>query len=437
MEKTGFFIYTFGCKVNIFESEAIGELLLERGGFFRAEKPSEAGLLIINTCAVTGESEKKALKLIRRARRENPDACILVCGCMTQLSPARVEEAGADIVLGNTERAAVPDAADEWRKRTLRKEKSPLTAVRPHENGERFERLPVRSFAELTRANLKIEDGCDCFCSYCVIPFARGRVRSLPPDEIKKMAEGFVGNGHREIVLTGINIGMYGRDIGRDLCDAVLAVRGSGVPRIRLGSIEIDLVDDDTIRRLSGIPELCPHFHTSLQSGSDTVLRRMNRKYDAAEYLRKIDLLRSCFVNPSVTTDVIVGFPGETEEEFDETASFVSKVGFYKMHVFPYSARPGTAAASMSGQIPEDVKRKRAEKLGAADVKMRSEFIAGQTGIPQKVLVETLKDGCAFGHTENYIYVKIPDPEGVISKNSIVGAEIVGTGDGTAVGKLL
>ena len=451
MKETAFYVYTFGCKVNIFESEAMGELLLERGGFFRADRPEEADVVIVNTCAVTEESEKKALKLIRRIRRVNPRACLVVCGCMAQLSPGRVEDAGADIIFGNTARTVLPELIDEWKKNASGDNNDPSDAEnagsgnRPaplvhtdsHSDGERFERLAVRAYGSLTRANLKIEDGCDCFCSYCVIPYARGRVRSLPPDEIRKMAKEFSANGHKEIVLTGINIGMYGKDLGFDLCDAVTACREGGAGRIRLGSIEIDLIDDDTIVRLSRIPGLCPHFHTSLQSGSGSVLRRMNRRYDAAEYMRKIGLLRSVFSNPSVTTDVIVGFPGETEEEFAETVEFVKKVGFYKMHVFPYSARPGTAAAEMPDQVPDNVKKARAEILGALDIKMRGEFIAGQIGIPQRVLVETVRGGAAFGHTENYIYVRIPDAGGRLAKNETADVAITAFRDGAAEGELI
>ena len=442
MKDTGFYVYTFGCKVNIFESEAMGELLLERGGFFRADTPGDADVIIINTCAVTEESEKKALKLIRRVKRENPKACLLVCGCMAQLSTERIEGAGADIIFGNTKRTVLPELIAEWKK-SAGPQRAPLIYTDRHSEAELFERLSVKSYGSLTRANLKIEDGCDCYCAYCVIPFARGHVRSLPPDDVREMAREFTRNGHREIVLTGINIGMYGRDIGKSLYDAVAAAREGGALRIRLGSIEIDLIDDDTIMKLAQVEELCPHFHTSLQSGSDTVLRRMNRRYDAAEYMRKIDLLKDNFGNPSVTTDIIVGFPGETEDEFNETVEFARRVGFYKMHVFPYSIRPGTAAASMPEQVPEEIKKKRAELLGALDVEMRGRFINGQLGIPQSVLVETVRDGFAFGHTANYIYVKIPLDGGAgggsakVSRNEFADVRIKAFGEDAALGELI
>ena len=413
-----FFIYTFGCKVNTYESEAVAELLEATGRYRQVSSWKDADAVIVNSCAVTEESEKKAAKLMRRIRRENPGAVIMLSGCMTQTDPEKGARLGADIVCGNTDRSsavALLDRAFEERKRSGHlngpenepgKDGKVIFSVGEHVKGEKFELLAPRGYKNLTRANLKIEDGCDCFCTYCIIPYARGRVRSMHPEDIKRAAAELVNSGHREIVLTGINIGMYGTDIGFDLADAAAAVRSAGAERIRLSSLEIDAVDASVIERLASVEGLCRHFHASLQSGSDEILKKMNRRYDTQGYLEMIEKIRSCFENASITTDIIVGFPGETDRNFQESVEFAKKAGFYRIHVFPYSRRKGTVADRMPDQVPDEVKRERAAVLAGVAEGLGRRFLESQRGTVHSVLFETKKNGLYYGHTGNYIYVK-------------------------------
>lgn len=425
-----FYIYTLGCKVNRFESEAIAELLCATGRYEPAPEEERFGadVAIVNSCAVTEESVKKVRKLIRRIRRENPGGILLLCGCVPQASPETAREMGADLICGNKDRSryaalldryfpeeAEPSAAAAETelpagpagKRT-RAEAGTVCAVEPHRPGETFEILAPHEYRELTRANLKIQDGCSRFCAYCIIPYARGPVRSMPLAEVSRQARRLTESGHREIVLTGINLGLYGTDIGSSLAEAAEAVSRAGAERIRLGSLEIDLITDSLLERFAAIPGFCPHFHASLQSGSDTVLARMDRRYNTAEYLRILGRIRQVFDNPSVTTDMIVGFPGETEAEFRESLAFCGEAGFFRIHVFPYSLRKGTKAAAMPDQVPETVKKERAALLAAEAERLHRAFCEKQIGKTHRVLFETAENGFACGHTENYLYVKVP-----------------------------
>lgn len=410
-----FCVYTLGCKVNTYESEAMTDML-EESGRYRATD-GRADIIIINSCMVTEESEKKAAKMIRRVKRENPGCTVLICGCMGQMVPEKCADIGADIVTGNVSRKEIINLIDDYYSK-----KEPIIDKKIHEKGEKIEVLAPHSYRNLTRANLKIEDGCDCYCSYCIIPYARGHVRSMEPEEVKRQAMALVSAGHREIVLTGINIGMYGRDVGKTLFDAVKAVKDAGADRIRLGSLEIDLLTNETIKKLAEIDGFCPHFHTSLQSGSDTVLKRMNRHYTADEYYETVKLIRETFENPSITTDVIVGFAGETEEEFLESAEFLKKVGFAKVHVFPYSMREGTAGALMKNQVPACEKKKRAKIMGDIASELSRKFLESQLDTCHEVLFETCENGLWFGHTENYIYVSVKSDENL--KNQIKKVKI-------------
>ncbi len=427
-----FEIITLGCKVNTYESEAMAGLLEESGrykcaGKQQGETYGHADIFILNSCMVTEESEKKAAKIIRRVKRENPGCTVAVTGCMSQMVPEKVLKLGADVVLGNTSRREILEALDAWFETKERQ-----IDVKKHEKGEKFEILAPKGYKNLTRANLKIEDGCDCYCSYCIIPFARGHVRSMPPEEIFREAKELIQAGHREIVLTGINIGMYGREIGKTIADAVRAVKEAGAERIRLGSLEIDLLSIEIIKELAEIEGLCPHFHTSLQSGSDTVLKRMNRKYTTEEYFSLIQAIRENFRDPSITTDVIVGFAGETEEEFCETLAFVKKVGFAKVHVFPYSRREGTVGARLPDQVSNEVKKARSKTMGKAADELFRSFISAHVGTRQSVLFETEQDGFYYGHTENYMYVCVKSDENL--KNIIKNVEITGFNDEIASG---
>ena len=333
-----FNILTLGCKVNQYESQAMREELLHNG-FTLSEDKERADVTVINTCTVTSVSDAKNRKLIHRVRRQNPDGIIVLTGCMPQAFPDDTESFEAcDIVLGNRERGRLVPAIREFMQSRLQMIEIPAHMDR----GAVFENLSVSSFGEHTRAFIKIEDGCNRFCSYCIIPYARGRVRSKPLEELKKELVTVAGSGYREVVLVGINLSAYGQGEDFDLADAVDAVcETEGVERVRLGSFEPEMMYDTLIKRFSKQEKFCPQFHLSLQSGCDETLKRMRRQYDTDEYMRIVEDLRANFDNPSITTDVMVGFAGETDDEFEQSLAFVRKVGFSKTHVFPYSRRRG------------------------------------------------------------------------------------------------
>lgn len=428
-----FYIYTLGCKVNRYESEAMAALLSDSGKYVSvAEKDKYlADVFVLNSCIVTEESEKKAFKIIRRYRRENPHGTLVFCGCMPQALYEKSLTAGADILFGNKERSRLPELLD----RHFSNGRNFVDAVLKHNENDKFEILAPKSYESLTRANLKIEDGCNRFCSYCLIPFARGPVRSMPLDEITAQATTLVAEGHREIVLTGINLCMYGKDIGGSLRDAIAAVLLSGVERIRLGSLEADLIDEELLDYLASLPEFCPQFHISIQSGSDTVLRRMNRHYSASEYSLLVESIMEKFENPAVTTDIIVGFEGETDDEFFETCKVAEKIGFSKIHIFPYSVRPGTKASESKNQIGADVKRKRSLELFEIGEKIKDNFYKTQVGTVHSVLFEKFDGTYNYGHTKNFLYVKILSDKNM--ENMIVDVEITDFRDEECFGILV
>ncbi len=380
-----FTVITLGCKVNQYESQAMERWLTERGHV--EVGPDEAfDLAIVNSCSVTAVADKKNRNVIRRLRRQRPEALLAVCGCYSQLRPEDVRALGADVISGSAGREAflqmVLDAAEDRQFR-----QSVDEALRRRD----FERLPAGGLAARTRAMLKVQDGCSNFCSYCVIPYARGPVRSLPLAEAVAQAKRLVAEGYREIVITGIEIASWGRDFHdgsrlTQLIDAVCAA----VPgvRVRLGSLEPRIVDAEFCRVLAGHRNLCPHFHLSMQSGSDTVLARMRRKYDTARYYESVRLLKESFPDCAVTTDMIVGFPGETEAEFAESLAFLRRCGFAAMHVFPYSRRPGTPADKMEGQLPNAVKEARSAAAIAAAAELNRGFRERMIGTVQEVLFE-------------------------------------------------
>lgn len=393
------FIATLGCKVNQSESQAVGELF-SRGGHLVLSENSKVtpDVCIVNTCAVTVESEHKSRQALSKMRRTYPNAVIVLCGCMPQVAEAP-SSYDADIIVGSKGRKDIPDLVEQF----LTDQKK-IVRINPHLPGDTFEQLSPVSFERKTRAFLKIEDGCDRFCSYCIIPYARGRVRSMPFAEIGGHVKNLVTAGHREIVLTGINLAAYGQDLGCTLADAVKEAAIAGAERIRLGSVEADLMQNDFLQVLAQIPQFCPQFHLSLQSGSDTVLARMNRHYTTEEYYQLTRKLKALFTNPSFTTDIMVGFPGETEQEFAESIDFVQKVGFSRLHVFAYSARPGTPAAKMA-QVPPDVKKRHAADMAEIGDKIAADFAVSQIGQTVSVLFETVKNGQYFGRAENYVPV--------------------------------
>ena len=398
-----FRFYTLGCKVNQYETQAMEQQLTALGHTAAEEGACDA--YIINTCTVTAVADRKNRTLIRRLRRENPDAIVAVCGCYAQVSTDEVQALGVDVISGSGGREAFLQLLlDAVRTRDGEKRVAVDEALRRRG----FEQLPAGGLSERTRAMLKVQDGCNNFCSYCIIPYARGPVRSLPVAEAVVQAQRLAAQGYREIVLTGIEIASWGwewRDGNRFVTLAEAICRAVPDVRIRLGSLEPRIVDEEFCSALSRYQNLCPQFHLSLQSGSDTVLRRMNRKYDSARYFESVTLLRRWFPDCAITTDLIVGFPQETEAEFAESLAFAEKCGFAAMHVFPYSRRDGTPAAAMPGQISKAVKAERAAAAGEMARALREKYDTALLGSVQPVLFEQMEDGFFTGHAPNGVKV--------------------------------
>ena len=404
-------IYTLGCKVNQYETQAMEAELLARGhSLVPFEERADA--YIINTCTVTAVSDKKSRQVIRRARKEAPEAVIGVCGCYAQTAPEAVEALEVDLISGTAGRMAFLDdleAVLEDRRAARLAGEGPRVTVDDALRRRVFEVLPAGGLEGRTRAMLKVEDGCVNFCTYCIIPYARGPIRSLPAAEAAAQAAKLAADGYRELVLTGIEISSWGRDLpGRpELAGLIEAVCRAlpGDVRVRLGSLEPRTITADFCRRAAALGNLCPHFHLSMQSGCDSVLKRMNRKYDTARYYESVQLLRGAFDRPGITTDLIVGFPGESEEEFRDTLAFVEKCAFSAMHIFPYSRRAGTPAAKLPGQAPNAVKEDRARRAGALARRLEAAYLDGWVGETLPVLFEEEKDGLWRGHAPNYVEV--------------------------------
>lgn len=399
------FFHTLGCKVNQYESEEMLEKLCDNG-FIICENAENADVIVINSCTVTAESDRKSRQTVRKYKKANQNAIVVLTGCMPQ---AYIEQAKAlieaDIVLGNKNNDRLLESIKMFQDTGER-----VFCVSEHKEKEPLKSSGISKFDERTRAFLKIEDGCDRFCSYCAIPYARGRVRSKPIDSIRKEAQALSDNGFSEIVLVGINLSAYGKDLDTTTFpDAVKCVADiDGIDRVRLGSLEPDHITDEVIEKLSSIKKLCPQFHISLQSGSNNTLKRMNRHYSAEEYLSLCKKLRDCFSDCTLTTDIMVGFSGETESDFNETLEFVKLVGFEKVHIFPYSVREGTKAAAFPDKVSNSEKARRAALLQNECEKIRNAFLSAQKNKKVNVLIEHKeKDGCLFGYTENYTPVKV------------------------------
>ena len=407
-------IYTLGCKVNQYESEAIAEQL-ERGGFEISSPSLACDLYVINTCTVTAESDRKARQFIRRAISKNPEAIVLVTGCMAQTEPeAAAAIEGVDAVIGNVQKLRVASLAAEL------KEKQEIALVEVGDiDGADFEKMNITAF-ERTRAYVKIEDGCESRCTYCIIPSARGRIRSKLPEDVLDEVSALVAGGCREVVLTGIETASYGKDLeGVDLASLLCRVdKIPNIGRVRLGSLDPSFVKRDVAERLSRLGSLAPHFHLSLQSGSSRILAAMKRKYNAEMAMRAIELLREYIPEVKFTTDIIVGFPGETEEDFNETLEFVKRAEFLTAHIFPYSKRAGTPAAAMSGQISKEEKSRRLHVLSEAEAQARRRVLDREIAVrPYKtVLFETYKDGFATGHTADFLEVRVASSEPLHAK---------------------
>ncbi|MDR1563545.1 MAG: tRNA (N(6)-L-threonylcarbamoyladenosine(37)-C(2))-methylthiotransferase MtaB [Oscillospiraceae bacterium] len=418
-----FSIETLGCKVNQYESQAISSLLCSHGYVL---SPAEAmpEVFIVNSCTVTAQSDRKVRQLLNRARRENPACIIVLTGCMPQAFP---EESAAllqaDIVLGNQSRQAILPALEAFLQDGRR-----IVNILPHKSGDAFEESSIEAFENHTRAFIKIEDGCNRFCSYCIIPYARGRVRSKPLDKLLEEADGLALAGFKEFVLVGINLSAYGQDLGLTLLDAAAELsKLEGVERIRFGSLEPDLMEDELISELAKLPKLCPQFHLSLQSGCDETLKRMNRHYSCDDYRRVTAKIRQCFKNPSITTDIMVGFAGETDEEFAASLDFVQEIGFARTHVFAYSRRKGTKAYDLPNQLSNPEKERRSKLMIEAARKTALDFAKAQVGQSCYVLFEKeISPNTYEGYSGNYSIVHCKSEEdlrGRICKVLVTGAD--------------
>ena len=397
-------IYTLGCKVNQYETQAMEQELTRRGHEI-VPFDGAADAYIVNTCSVTAVSDKKSRQMIRRCRKLNEHAVVAACGCYVQTHSDEAAGLGLDLIAGTGDRMAFLDLLEQ-----AAREKEPLTLLDDALRRREFEVLPAGGMAERTRAMLKVEDGCVNFCTYCIIPYARGPVRSLPKAEAVAQTRRLREEGYRELVITGIEISGWGHDLknGETLIDLLEAVSdAAGEMRLRLGSLEPRTITEEFCRRAARLPNLCPHFHLSMQSGCDDTLRRMNRKYDTARFYESVSLLRQYFDRPAITTDLITGFPGETEEEFAQTLAFIERCGFAAMHIFPYSVRPGTKAAAMPDQCTAAVKEQRAARAAETAERMKQAYLRGCVGQTYPVLFEQERNGLYVGHAPNYCQVGV------------------------------
>ena len=409
-----FNIITMGCKVNTYESNYMSESL-ENNGFLFCDDIKSSDIVIINTCTVTDTADKKSLKVVRRVRRENPNAILCVCGCSVQNDESKYHDLGIDILIGNKDKSQIVKLINNYMKTNNNYCYITKDRMIP------FEDMLITNF-EQVRAYIKVQDGCNNFCSYCIIPFVRGNIRSKDFDTIKKEVTILASKGFKEIVLTGIHTGSY-NDNGKDLCDVIEMIsKIEGIKRVRLSSVEITELNDKFMNLLKDNQVLCNHLHIPLQAGSDEILKSMHRKYDLKYYEDKIKEIRSIRPDISITTDVIVGFPGETEELFKKSYEFCRKINFAKIHVFPYSDRKGTLASKMDNHLDEHTKRQRAHELISLSETLEKDYYNKFVGKKLDILVEEVKDGCSYGHTSNYLYVKLPE---VLEVNKIYEKEII------------
>ena len=422
-------IYTLGCKMNQYETQAMEQLLRQKGHQV-VDFSEEADAYVVNTCSVTAVSDQKSRKVLHRVRRERPGAVLAVCGCYPQTHVEDVRKLDVDLIAGTGDRAGFVDLLEQ-----AVEERRPLELVDRSFDRRQFEVLPAGGMENRTRAMLKVEDGCVNFCSYCIIPYARGPVRSAPLETAAAQAAQLKAEGYREIVITGIEISSWGRDLknGQSLIDLMEAISQAapGV-RVRLGSLEPRTVTEEFCRRAAALPDLCPQFHLSMQSGCDATLKRMNRKYGTERYLESVTLLNRFFDRPAVTTDMIVGFPEETEEEFAQTLDFIRRCGFAQMHIFPYSIRPGTPAAALE-QVPKAVKEDRARRAANLAADMHRMYLEGCVGRTYPVLFEQSRNGKFSGHAPNYMEVLAAGED---LHNQVRNVRITGVEDDALLGEM-
>ncbi len=414
-------LHNLGCKVNSYETEAMQQLL-EEAGYEIVPFHEKADVYIINTCSVTNIADRKSRQMLHRAKKQNPDAVVVAAGCYVQAAAEELkEDLAVDVIIGNNKKQDLVPILEEYFK-----DKSDSSHVIEISETHEYERLSIHKIADHTRAFLKVQDGCNQFCSYCIIPYTRGRVRSRRPDEVVAEVRELAAAGYQEVVLTGIHLSSYGVDFKEEekkenLLSLIKQVHEvEGIRRIRLGSLEPRIITEEFAQALASMPKFCPHFHLSLQSGCDKTLKRMNRHYTTEEYAAGCEILRRYFDNPAITTDVIVGFPGETEEEFEETKAFLERIGFYEMHIFKYSRRAGTRADRMPDQIPEQVKSVRSEILLKLEKQMSKAYRESFLGRNKTVLLEekTEINGREYmiGHTMEYVKAVVPYEENLKNK---------------------
>lgn len=412
-------LHNLGCKVNAYETEAMQEML-ENNGYEIVPFKEGADIYIINTCTVTNMADRKSRQMLHRAKKLNPNALVVATGCYVQAkeNSGEVDEC-IDVIIGNNKKKDLIEILEQHIQK----------AVIDINHTKEYEKMHLSKTAEHTRAYIKVQDGCNQFCTYCIIPFARGRVRSRAKEDVIQEVTDLANNGYKEVVLTGIHLSSYGVDLeGEDLLSLILAVHEvEGIERIRLGSLEPRIITEEFAQTIAGLTKMCPHFHLSLQSGCDETLRRMNRRYTSEEYYEKCQLLRKYFDNPALTTDIIVGFPGETEEEFEKSKAFVDKVDFYETHVFKYSKRQGTKAAVMENQVPEQIKTQRSNILLELDAQKREKYESNFVGKEVEVLMEehVQINGQTFqvGHTKEYVKIALQTEENL--QNQVTNVEIV------------
>ena len=409
-------LHNLGCKVNAYELEAIQQMLEQQGYEIVPFAPG-ADIYIINTCTVTNIADRKSRQMLHKAKKMNPDAVVVACGCYVQAAGEKLEQDSAiDLVVGNNKKKEIPAILEEYFREKEEGRSGSGTWVTDMTHNREYETLSISRTAEHTRAFIKVQDGCNQFCTYCIIPYARGRVRSRRPEDVLEEVRRLAESGCQEVVLTGINLSSYGVDMeeGQNLLALIRTIHAvDGIRRIRLGSLEPGIITEEFAEAIAALPKVCPHFHLSLQSGCDTVLERMNRRYRSEEYMEKCRLLRRVYDRPALTTDVIVGFPGETEEEFEASRAFVEEVNFFETHIFKYSRREGTRAAAMPDQIPEQEKTRRSHILLELDAQRRQEYMESFLGEEKEVLLEEKVelDGKKWwvGYTREYLKAIVPD----------------------------
>ena len=419
-------LHNLGCKVNAYEVEAMQQLL-ENAGYETVPFEEGADVYVINTCTVTNIADRKSRQMLHKAKKMNPDAIVVATGCYAQADTEKLkEDTAVDLILGNNQKTQIVEALEEYEK-----EHAKQVQVIEINHTKEYEELSISSTAEHVRAYIKVQDGCNQFCTYCIIPFARGRVRSRKIEEVLSEVETLAAKGYKEVVLTGIHLSSYGVDFPKEERESLLSLiqavsRVEGISRIRLGSLEPRIITEEFLEGIVKTGKVCPHFHLSLQSGCNKTLKNMNRRYSAQEYAEKCELIRKFYPVPALTTDVIVGFPQETEEDFEESYEFVKKIHFYETHIFKYSRREGTKAAAMKDQVPDQIKAARSAELLELNRKKQAVYEERLLGTTQEVLIEEkiVRDGeeLQIGHTKEYVKIGVKNPNNLI--NQLVNVEI-------------